>query len=166
MAIAATLRKFLADKRIQYDVVEHPHAETTYGSARSAHVSADRVAKAVLLKADDGYLLAVLPASRKLDLPFLRSQVERDLALAQESELPALFPDCAPGAIPAVGPAYGLDTLVEKCLRAQPELYFEAGDHEELIHVGEPDFEVLLGDAEYRSFSQFTDEAYDRSRLY
>ena len=51
------------------------------------------------------------------------------------------------GAIPAVGPAYGMLTVIDKNLGAQPEIYFEAGDHEELIHMKQEEFTVLMHDA-------------------
>ncbi|MDH3713597.1 MAG: YbaK/EbsC family protein [Gammaproteobacteria bacterium] len=164
MGIATTIRRFLDTHGVPYDIVPHPYTNTSYGSAKAAHVSPDRVAKGVLLKKDDDYLLAVVPASRKLDLSWLIIEVEHDLELAGEDELAEIFFDCAYGAVPAVGPAYGLDTLVENCLRAQPELYFEAGDHEELVHIKELDYETLLGNVRYLSFTHFPDAAEARVR--
>ena len=90
-------------------------------------------------------------------------QTEHDYELASEDELRELLPDCAIGAVPAVGPAYGMNTLVEQSLRSEPELYFEAGDHEELILVSERDYEKLLGDATYLEFSEAYEAAIERT---
>ncbi len=65
-----------------------------------------------------------------------------------ESELAGLFPDCEVGAIPPIGSAYGLRTLVDSRLRKEPEVYFEAGDHESLIKVSAETFRALMVDAE------------------
>lgn len=164
MGIATTIQHFLDEQGVSYTIVPHPYTNTSYGSAKAAHVSPDRVAKGVLLKQDDDYVLAVVPASRKLDLHWLTVEVEHDLELAGEDELAEIFFDCDYGAVPAVGAAYGLNTLVEKCLRAQSELYFEAGDHEELIRVSEADYETLLGDVQYLSFTHLPDAAEARAR--
>jgi len=68
-------------------------------------------------------------------------------------DLAIMFPDCELGAVPALGPAYKLDTVVDESLRGQEEIYFEAGDHEELIRVSGGDFESLLQDADFLSCS-------------
>lgn len=60
------------------------------------------------LEDDKGYLMAVLPATHKVDLGVVRHQLKRELGLATESELADLFKDCEPGAIPPLGKAYGI----------------------------------------------------------
>jgi Ala-tRNA(Pro) deacylase len=36
----------------------------------------------------------------------------------------------------------------------QPDVYFEAGDHEDLIHVSAENFQKLMSGAEHASFSK------------
>jgi Ala-tRNA(Pro) deacylase len=55
------------------------------------------------------------------------------------------FPDCDAGAVPALGPAYGLDTIWDDGLLERSDLYFDAGDHEPLLHVSTTDFAGMLG---------------------
>ena len=98
-------------------------------------------------------LLAVLPATRNLDLHLLENQIGRRMDLAEENELSTLFPDCQLGAVPALGLAYGITTLIDEALLSQPEIYFEAGNHEELIHLRESEFEKLMEGAQYQYFS-------------
>jgi Ala-tRNA(Pro) deacylase len=45
-----------------------------------------------------------------------------------------------------MGPAYGLETVVDDVLAEQPDIYFEGGDHEQLIHVSAEAFHALLGE--------------------
>ena len=70
--------------------------------------------------------------------------LERQVGLATESELPELFPDCELGAIPPVAAAYGVDAVVEEELTQEPEVWFEAGDHEGLVHISGTHFQQLL----------------------
>jgi Ala-tRNA(Pro) deacylase len=146
MSIATTVSKYLAEYDVPYDVMGHTHTASSAESAAVAHVPGDRLAKSVVLEDDQGYLMVVLPANRRLDLSELQRQLKRNLELANEYELGNLFRDCEIGALPAIGPAYGLETLVDDTIAEQPEIYFEAGDHEQLIHVSSEVFETLMGE--------------------
>ena len=107
----------------------------------------------MLLHDAKGYVLAVLPAEHLLDVEALNRLLDRRLKLSLESDIGPLFPDCEPGAIPAIGPAYGLLTLVDASLCELPELYFEGGDHESLVGVSEEAFRKLMLGAQYGRFS-------------
>jgi len=156
MGIAPNIQDFLAQEEITYDVVTHPRSMTSRQAAAGAHVPGARVAKAVLLEDERGYLLAVLPATHVVEVGKLGRQLHRSLRLAAEAELPRLFRDCALGAVPAVGDSYGLPTVVESDLAVQPDIYFEAGDHERLIHLSGGEFARLMAHADVRHFSHRT----------
>ncbi len=147
MGMAATLQRYLIRQGVDYDVVAHPQTGCSLETAQAAHIPGGRLAKGVILEDEVGYLMAVVPASRHLRLGAVRALLHRNVDLATEPELEALFEDCAPGAVPPLGPAYGLETVVDESLAEQPELYFEAGDHEELVHVPTERFFELLGSA-------------------
>ena len=70
------------------------------------------------------------------------------MGLATEAELASLCPDCDEGAVPPVGEPYKLKTMVEKGLLEQPEVYFEAGDHEHLVRMTGPNFQALQANSE------------------
>ena len=155
MNIAPTVQKYLAAQQADYELIAHSHTESSNGTARAAHVPGARVAKAVLVKDDQGYVLAVLPAHRQVALAELRAALGRDgLQLAGEAELKEKFADCALGAVPPLGSAYGLPVVVDVGLAAQPEVYFEAGDHEHVVHVTRSEFRRLLPDAARASFGE------------
>lgn len=154
MPIANSLRNFMLTEGVKYDVVSHSHTLTSSETAQAAHVPGDRLAKAVLLEDDDGYVLAVLPASHRLELGALHHALHRRLGLATEGEVGELFRDCALGAIPPFGEAYGIDTVLDDSLMEQPEVYFEAGDHEALVRVSGDQFRQLLAGAPHGHFSR------------
>src|SRR6266571_8805886 len=122
MTISPTLRKYLAAENIEYDEIPHVLTMSSTHSAQACHVSGDRLAKAIVLRRDGGYMLAVLPASHHIRLPDLRQQVGDDVRLADESEIKRLFPDCALGAVPAVGECYDLDVIVDDSIQEQPDV--------------------------------------------
>jgi Ala-tRNA(Pro) deacylase len=153
MAIAATIKEFLEQRGVQFDLVHHTHTASSMRTAEAAHVPGDRLAKAVLLQDHQGYVLAVLPATRRLDTYALNGLLGRQLALTPEDQVVSQFKDCDAGAIPALGPAYGVETVLDESLAGQPEIYFEAGDHESLVHLRGADFLNLLGNAKRGIFS-------------
>lgn len=153
MAIATTVEKYLKDQHVPYDVLPHMRTGSSIRTATAAHVSPHRVAKAVLLEDEQGYVMAVLPADRHVHLGTLRRELGRRLGLATEQEIANLFRDCDVGAIPPLGEAYGLTVVVDDELMGESDIYFEAGDHEELIHVRREDFMRLLPHARYARFS-------------
>lgn len=135
MAIAATLKCYLEDHHVDYDVVKHQHSATALESAHSAHIPAHQLAKAVVLEDASGYVVSVLPSTNRLDMEWVNESLGRNLKLAAENELPDLFRDCDKGAVPALSNAYGLDVIWDEQLTNASEIYIEAGDHENLIHL-------------------------------
>ena len=109
MAISPTFQRYLATKNVVYDIVVHEPTKSAMRTAEACRVSGDRVAKAVVLHDEYGYVLAILPASHQIRLDDLRRQLGLDVDLAAEYEIEELFDDCMPGAIPPVGECYGLD---------------------------------------------------------
>jgi Ala-tRNA(Pro) deacylase len=58
--------------------------------------------------------------------------------------LTELLTDCAPGAVPPLGPVYGIETFLDEALTTLSEVYFESGDHQNLVKVSGDDFLMLL----------------------
>ena len=154
MGIASALAQYLTERGVKYDVVEHPHAATALESARTSHISLNRLAKAVVLKGDDGFMLAVLPASSHIQFSQLHKQIGAEVDMVSEEQIETLFPDCEPGAVPALGAAYRLKVIVDDGLASEPEIYFEGGDHASLVHVSGSTFRELLADARHARFAE------------
>ncbi|MNS86560.1 YbaK / prolyl-tRNA synthetases associated domain protein [compost metagenome] len=123
-------------------------------TAEAAHVPGDRLAKTLLLEDDRGYVAAVIPSSHHLHMAAICEQTGRNLVLAHEDEIREIFKDCDLGAIPPVAMAYGMQTYVDDSLMAQPDVYFEGGDHQELVHMSGEQFSKLMSDAGHGQFSR------------
>lgn len=156
MSVARTVDEALKRHDVAHEILRHPLAATSSRVAEAAHVRGDRIAKGVVLKDDQGYVLAVLPSTHRLLPEVINSRLHRRLGLASEEELAGLFGDCRRGAVPALGLEYGIPTIVDSTLREQSDIYLEAGDHEELVHISERSFERLMDGAQYLRFSQHT----------
>ena len=153
MAIPPSVHDYLDREGVPYQVIAHAATRDASRTAQAARVSGDRLAKSVILEDDSGYVMAIIPASHRLDLQAIGRELGRDLVLASEHELAHLFEDCEPGAVPPLGQAYGIDVVVDRNLADTPDIYFEAGDHLSLIHVSGQDFRRLMADSLKRNIS-------------
>ena len=154
MTIAKRLKKLLDAEAVTYGTVPHPRAATMSETAQAAHVPGDSVAKTVVIHHEEGYVLAVVPSSHRVDLTALQELLDRRLGLASEREIDKLFDDCDSGAVPPVGAAYGLPIVVDEGLKGRDAVWFEGGDHRTLLRVTGADFDRLMRDAKQAAISQ------------
>jgi len=147
MSIAKTVQWFLESNGVSYETLQHPYSRTSEETADVAFIWEDQLAKTVLLEDEKGYVAAVVPASYRVDLKKLGRQLHRKLELASETEIADVFPDCTVGAVPPLGEAYGIETVYDDRLRRLACVYFEGGDHRDLIYVGGREFINLLRDS-------------------
>ncbi|MDX8393648.1 MAG: YbaK/EbsC family protein [Mariprofundales bacterium] len=142
--IAQAVLHYLKSKNIAYQEVPHNYAAaSTSDTAEIAHISGHRLAKGVLLKHGRNYALAVLPSCMQVNLDALAQISDFTIEMADESAVELLFSDCDLGAIPPLGGAYNIHVFLDIRLCDEPEIFFEAGDHKELLRVSEGDFEHM-----------------------
>jgi len=87
---------------VGYEVVVHDAAYSAVAEARAAGADPEATAKTVALHDHDGYRLAVVPASERLDVRRVREVLgaSHHLRLATEEELRRDFPAFDLGALP------------------------------------------------------------------
>ncbi|HEV3106448.1 MAG TPA: YbaK/EbsC family protein [Trinickia sp.] len=153
MSMSATLQECLRSKGTEYEIVRHPYSHSSIETAAAAHVPGERLAKTVVLEDEHGYVAAVLPSTHAVRLSELWAKTGRHLTLAKETDTRELFKDCDLGALPPVGMAYGMQTYLDESLAKQPEVFFEAGDHEELVRMAADQFLNLMDRAERARFA-------------
>ena len=138
------LREFLENEKVPFQHEVHRTAYTAQEVAAEEHIPGKMMAKTVVIRADDRFALAVLPASNRTDLAKLRAALgAQDVRLATELEFTGLFPDCEVGAMPPFGNLYGVPVYVEASLAKDDEIVFNAGTHQETVRIKYADFERL-----------------------
>lgn len=139
-----SLTDLLEQEHVRYTVIPHTPAYTAQEVAASAHVPGRELAKTVIVKVDGRLAMVVLPATEQVRTEALcKALGARDVALADEDEFDARFPDCETGAMPPFGNLYGLEVFVSPRLAQDEEICFNAGSHEELIRMRYRDFERI-----------------------
>ena len=154
MAIAISLQQYLNTHGIKYDTVSHRRTNCSRRTAKESHITESCLAKAVVIKCKEGYVLAIVPGSREVTLRGVGAMLNEPVCLATEQELTALFNYCKVGAVPPVGDAYGIRTIVDRSLLAEKHIYFEAGDHRTIIHLTGAEFDKLMKKVPHRNISR------------
>jgi Ala-tRNA(Pro) deacylase len=138
---AKKLKRFLDENQVRYVSIQHSPAYTAQEIAASAHIPGRELAKTVMVKIDGQMAMAVLPATKKLDLELLqRAAGGKSAVLAGEREFKSMFPDCDAGAMPPFGNLYGLKVYADELLARDASIAFNAGSHAELIQLSYADF--------------------------
>jgi len=106
------------------------------------------MAKTVVLHDTDGYRIAIIPASERVDLDKARKVfgASADMRLATEREIAQDFPAFDPGALPPFRGLLGTPEVLDTRLLHYHRILCSAGDHrhtlkispEEIQRVGEP----------------------------
>jgi Ala-tRNA(Pro) deacylase len=142
---AEKLFQFLDKEHVKYVTQRHSRAYTSQEVAALSHISGWEMAKTIVIKVDDELAMYVLPANEKVNIEGLRAVLGADrLALADESDFVQSFPDCELGAMPPFGNLYGMKVYVDADLAIEPEIFFNAGTHTELVRMSYEDFERLV----------------------
>lgn len=144
MAIAQSLERFLDKRGVSYDLAMHEQTGCSVATARAGAIPETNLAKGVLVKRKNGYVLAIVPASCDVQLDTLGGVVGQPVGLATEEEVSEVFSDCVPGSVPPVGAAYGLASVLDDHLEGLNDIYFEGGDHCTLVHLRGSEFHRLM----------------------
>ncbi|NOQ80468.1 MAG: deacylase [Gammaproteobacteria bacterium] len=130
------LKHFLDEQDAKYVSINHSRAYTAQEIAESAHVSGNDFAKVVMLKADEEMVMAVLPATDKVELKLLRQVLGvRNVIFADENDFQDHFPGCEVGAMPPFGNLYGIRVILAQTLCSSTSISFNSGVHTEVIQM-------------------------------
>ena len=145
MPILTRLQDYLDERKVAYQLIRHQEAYTASEIAHTLHISGKMIAKVVIIKADDRFVMAVLPSNYKVDFERLADALGGEhVRLATEGEFQELFPDCGVGAMPPFGNLYGLEVFVDQSLTEDEEIVFQAGSHLRAMKLRYQDFADLV----------------------
>jgi Ala-tRNA(Pro) deacylase len=145
MAKMTDLLRYLNSNKVEYQVLDHDPAFSAHDVAIATHVPESEMAKAILIRIDDHFWMAVLRADERINPQLVkRAFGARHVYLAHEEDLGTMFPDCQIGAMPPFGNLYGLPVLVDESLAEDEEILFNACTHTKAIRMKFKDFRRLV----------------------
>jgi Ala-tRNA(Pro) deacylase len=144
---ADALVEVLRREHVRYELIPHRHTETAVAEAEAVGAETREVAKTLILTTPFGYVRAVIPASKRLDLAKARFALNcGDVSLADETSLVGAYPEFELGAVPPMGGSYDR-VVVDQSLFECPSIVLEAGTHDESIRL-RPSELLSVADAE------------------
>jgi Ala-tRNA(Pro) deacylase len=153
MSIPTRLTSYLDERGTRYEICMHKHSRSSAETARAAQVPPHQLAKSVLVEDETGCVMVVLPADRNVQLGQLAHLLDRrQLRLADEARIAAIFADCDRGAVPALGMPWGVPTVIDDELESNEVVYMESGDHEQLLRLSSDQFHELMLAAQHGHF--------------
>lgn len=141
MTAIDTIKRYLEEQGIEYEVLFHRETFTTTDEAKALGIVASHVAKTLIIKTGGGDVLAVLPASERIDLHKLRDiTADNHARLATEDEMESEYGDFELGAVPPLGGLIGASVYLDQRLEKADEVIFAGGTHSNSIKVTGEDF--------------------------
>jgi Ala-tRNA(Pro) deacylase len=145
MGCKEDLEAYLREQGIPFELQHHTVAYTAQEVAASEHVSGRRVAKVVMVVANDQMIMLVLGAQFQVDLSKAATAVgETEVRLAREEEFAPLFPGCEIGAMPPFGNRFGVPVYVDASFGEAERIVCQAGTHTDTVSFRYSEFEQLV----------------------
>jgi Ala-tRNA(Pro) deacylase len=128
--------EYLTRMRVPHVELAHANVHTALGEAFALGISPDVVAKPIVLDVGTVHVLAVVPASRTLDIRRIRDALrQQEVRLASETELEHDFPQYELGAFPALGSIESTPVLIDPEVVVHREVFFAAGTSDKSVRV-------------------------------
>jgi len=140
MSVFDSVSQLLTAKSIDFDILRHAPVYTSEEAAAVRGTPLASGAKALICKADDQFVMIVLPADRKLASKAVRKAGGiKSLRFASRDEVEQ-FTGLTPGSIPPFGSLFGLATWCDERLAEHQRINFNAGDHSISISMTYDDY--------------------------
>jgi Ala-tRNA(Pro) deacylase len=152
-SVFARVEDLLKRHGIAFQVLRHEPVYTSEEAARVRGTPLASGAKALVCKGEEGFVMFVLPADRKLDSRSVRrAKGWRKLRFAAREEVLELT-GLAPGSIPPFGSLFGLPTLCDERLGDNDTINFNAGDHRISVSMRHADY-VLVENPQVGNYAE------------
>jgi len=140
------LAKYLADKKIKHKILQHKLVYTAYDAAATTKRKLAETVKTLLVMADKGFYLVLLPADQKLDLKKLAKlisqksgKVVKKVTIPSEKVMEKVLKVKA-GAMSAFGGIHKLPVIMDKSLIKVKKAIFATGSFNHSIEMAVKDF--------------------------
>ncbi len=136
MSTLKWIKESLQNRGVAFEERHHPEAFTAQEVAQKEHISGHHVAKVVVVMADGRPVELILPAHRLV----ARDRVAKvlgthEIRLATEPEMEKTFSECEVGAVPALEHWKNVNVLMDRSMKVEGDILFQAGTHEDAVRL-------------------------------
>lgn len=139
------LLKLLVAAKAKYKLLTHKTVYTAYDAAQTQKLPLKQVGKMLLIKADNKFAIALVPASKRLDLQKVKKGLNtflakteqkkaKSLAICSERQIISNFTK-GKGAMAPFGSLYECLTVVDKGFLKNKTININAGSFEESLEM-------------------------------
>jgi len=139
MAISKKILKYLDDNKYKYEIIEHKTTFTAWDTAQTEKIKPQEVAKALVMKTDNDYALALIPANRNLDKQKLLKIINgarkkvgaknyKKIDFAKEVWMKKNLTGKV-GATPPFRKILGIDIYIDNLLAKNKKIYLGTGEY-------------------------------------
>jgi Ala-tRNA(Pro) deacylase len=140
MLVLDRITALLQQHSVTFEMLRHTPVFTSEEAAQVRGTSLSSGAKALVCKADERFVLLVMPANRRLDSKLARSSLGiKSLRFATREEVLELT-SLTPGSIPPFGQLFALKTYCDAALAVEDRINFNAGDHSVSVSMRYEDY--------------------------
>ncbi len=135
MPIPQKLVSYLTGKSLRHEVVPHKTVYTAFDVAATLRVPLTAIAKALLLKSDKGFLIAVLSAGHLLDMKKITALIgAKKIRIPTEKELWE-FLKKKKGALTPFGGYHKLPVFLDRKFSKNTHGFFSSGNFTESLRI-------------------------------
>ena len=148
MPVPKQIINYLDKRGAKYAIVTHKKVYTAYDAAQTLKRKLDEIAKNLLVKTNKGFVLVLLPASKRLDLNKLKKLMNakgmgvKKVEIPKEGVMVRLF-KVKPGALGAFGSVHELEVYMDKNLQKVKKAIFPTGSFTDSVEMAMKEFEKL-----------------------
>ncbi len=143
MSLPSKLVSYLEKQNVQYDVLKHRVVYTAYDLAATLHLPELGIVKTLLLKTEQGLVLALLSAAHSLDLKkFLKAVKAKRATIIKEKEVITLL-KLGKKPLASFGGLYRIPVIIEKALVKNKKAVFSGGSFTHSLHMSLKSFLAL-----------------------
>jgi len=148
MPVPKQIKNYLDKRGAKYAVVTHKKVYTAYDAAQTLKKKLDEIVKNLLIKTDKGFVLVLLPASKRLDLNKLKKLMNakgkgiKKVEIPKEGVMVRLL-NVKPGALSAFGALHNLEVYMDKSMQKAKKAIFSSGSFTDSFEMATKEFEKL-----------------------
>ena len=145
MPISKKITDYLNKNKYKYEIIEHRTTYTAWDTAQTEKVKPQEVAKALVMKADNDYLIAMVPSNKNLDKKGLLKVINAQRKKSGEQTCKkidftkeAWMKKNLPGKVGATPPFAGLINLgvyIDNALKKNKKIYLGSGEYTKSVRV-------------------------------
>ncbi len=137
--ISKKVLSYLDKQGLKYDVVNHRKVYTAYDLAQTLKADLKSIAKTLLIKADNVYVLVIVPAHRRLDLAKLKKALKAKKVSLPEEKVVLKVLKIKMGGLTSFGNLHKLSTLIDKELLKAKKVLLNGGSFKQSLSLAMKD---------------------------